>query len=105
MTCFSPPHWPNSISRIRGNLDMKSEDVLRNLAYFTEWGGRSWEKLCHCAIQNLGDLHGKTVLEIGPRFGKMASCFALLGAEVVAVEINAAALKQAEEEVKQWGVQ
>ena len=83
---------------------MKKEDVLANLSYFTEWGGRSWRNLCRYAIQNLGDLQGKRVLEIGPNSGKMSACFALLGAQVVGIEINAAALKQAEEEVKRWGV-
>src|SRR5437870_2442254 len=59
---------------------MMKEEVLANLGYFMEWGGRSWENLCRHALQNLGDLRGKTVLEIGPRFGKMSACFALLGA-------------------------
>ncbi len=83
---------------------MKTENVLTNLSYFVEWGGHSWEKLCRYAIQNLGDLQGKTVLEVGPRFGKMSACFALLGAEVVGVETDETALKRAEEEVKRWGV-
>jgi len=85
---------------------MKKEDVLANLGYFTEWGGGgSWENLLRYAIQNLGDLHGKTVLEVGPRFGKMSSCFALLGAHVVGIDTNAAYLKQAEEEGKRWDIQ
>src|SRR6266542_1001308 len=92
-------------SAVSTAIPCQNEDVLANLSYFTEWGWRSWENLCRYAIQNLGDLHGKTVLEIGPRFGKMSACFALLGARVVGIETNAAALKQAEEEVKRWGVQ
>jgi protein-L-isoaspartate O-methyltransferase len=83
---------------------MNKQDVLANLSYFTEWGGRAWEELCRYGIQQLGNLHGKTVLEIGPRFGKMSACFALLGAQVVGIETNAAALKQAEQEAKRWGV-
>jgi len=74
------------------------------LATLQSGGGRSWEYLLRYAIQNLSDLHGKTVLEVGPRFGKMSSCFALLGAQVVGIETNAASLKQAEEEVKQWDI-
>src|SRR5438093_6304729 len=81
---------------------MSDEKVLANLSYFTEWGGRSWENLFKYALRDLGDLNGKTVLEIGPRFGKMSACFALLGAQVVGVETDAAALRQAEAEVKQW---
>jgi len=76
-----------------------------NLGYFTEWGGHAWKNLCHHALLAIGDLHGKTVLEIGPRFGKMSTCFALLGAKVVAVETDAAALEQAEKEIRRWGVE
>ncbi len=83
---------------------MSDEKALANLSYFTEWGGHSWETLCRYALRNLGDLNGKTVLEIGPRFGKMSACFALLGAQVVGIETNSAVLKHAEEEAKQWGV-
>ena len=84
---------------------MKKTEVLANLSYFSEWGGLGWERLCLYALQNMGDLDGKTILEIGPNSGRMSACFALLGAQIVGVETNASALKQAQEEIKQWGVQ
>lgn len=80
------------------------QKALANLDYFTEWGGRGWKNLCRHAIHHLGNLQGKTVLEIGPRFGKMSTLFALLGARVVGVETNANALPVAENEVKRWNV-
>jgi protein-L-isoaspartate O-methyltransferase len=83
---------------------MEKDDVLANLGYFTEWGGHRWEYLCRYAIQSVGDLRGKTVLEIGPRYGKMSACFALLGARVVGIETSASVLQEAEKEIKRWGV-
>ena len=99
-TCASP-----ATLRAGSPVEVKKEEVLANLSYFMEWGGRSWEKLCRYALHNLGDLQGKTILEVGPRFGKMAVCFALLGARVVGIETSARAVKRAEEEAKRWGVQ
>ncbi len=81
------------------------EEVLDNLSYFMEWGGRPWEKLCKHGIEYLGDLQGKVILEVGPRYGKMSSMFALLGAKVVGIETSANPLKIAENEVKRWGVE
>lgn len=81
------------------------EEVLDNLSYFMEWGGSSWEGLCRHAIKNLGDLGGKAILEVGPRYGKMSAMFALLGANVVGIETSARSLKIAETEVKRWGVE
>jgi len=83
----------------------RAVDVLGNLAYFTEWGGRPWQTLCRHALERLGDLDGKTVLEVGPRFGRMSACFALLGARVVGVDTDADALEQARGEVRKWGVE
>jgi SAM-dependent methyltransferase len=76
-----------------------------SLSYFMEWGGGRWEHLFRSALQEIGDLHGKRVLEIGPRFGKLSCYFALLGANVTGVETNATALKVAENEARRWGVQ
>lgn len=91
--------------KVEKSRDLTTSGVLSNIGYFTEWGGYSWRKLCRHALLALGDLHGKTVLEIGPRFGKMSCCFALLGAKVIGVETNAAALMQAEKEIRKWGVE
>lgn len=81
------------------------ENVLDNLSYFMEWGGSPWENLCRHALKYLGDLRGKSILEVGPRFGKMSAMFALLGANVVGIETSAEALKIAKTEVKRWGVE
>lgn len=85
--------------------DCEMEKILANLDYFTEWGGSGWKNLCRHTILHLGNLQGKTVLEVGPRFGKMATLFAILGAQVVGVETNAESLPIAENEVKKWKVQ
>ena len=54
---------------------------------FIEWGGSAWRGLVAQAVQQMGDLHGKRVLEIGTRSGRMATYFALAGAEVVGVDV------------------
>lgn len=85
--------------------DCELEKVLANLDYFIEWGGNGWKTLCRDSIQHLGNLQGKTILEIGPRFGKMSTLFAILGARVVGVETNVEALSIAEKEARKWNVQ
>ncbi len=84
---------------------MTQDEVIAKLDYFMEWGGNSWVKLCRYALSQVGDLKGKNVLEIGPRFGKISVMFALLGANVVGIETSSKDLKVAEEEIKKWGVQ
>jgi SAM-dependent methyltransferase len=74
------------------------------LSDFIEWGGQSWERLLRYALSKSGAVEGKKVLEIGFRSGKMTCLFALLGAEVTAIETNASALPIANEEVVRWGV-
>lgn len=79
---------------------------LDNLRYFVEWGGRPWTRLTALALRNFTgtDLSGQRVLEIGTRYGKMACLFALLGADVVGVDISSKALEIARTEVGRWGV-
>jgi SAM-dependent methyltransferase len=50
------------------------------------------------------DLSTQRVLEIGTRYGRMASLFALLGADVTAVEMDADSIPLAEREAEMWGV-
>ncbi len=83
---------------------MTRSEVLAKLDYFMEWGGNSWVSLCRYALSQVGDLNGKNVLEIGPRYGKISVMFALLGAKVVGIETNSKDLKVAEEEIMKWGV-
>lgn len=85
--------------------DCEIKKVLANLDYFTEWGGSGWENLCRHTVHHIGNLKGKTVLEIGPRFGKMSILFAILGARVVGVETNSESIVVAEREAKKWKVQ
>src|SRR5262249_27654698 len=86
-------------------IEMGKDAVLANLNYFTQWGGRAWASLCRHAIQYLGDLDGKILLEIGPHYGRMSVCFALLGAKAIGIETNAASLKEAEAEARRWRVE
>jgi SAM-dependent methyltransferase len=75
------------------------------LAYFTEWGGRSWEVQVRSAIGYLeatGGLEGMELLEIGTRYGKMALLFSLLGAHVTAIDISTQALSIAQHDTAQW---
>src|SRR5712692_12050295 len=71
------PYYFDALKRYRINcifkmIDMEKDEVLANLNYFTQWGGRAWAHLCRHAIHYLGDLHGKILLEIGPRYGRMS---------------------------------
>jgi len=79
-----------------------------DLGYFVEWGGRGWERLLRRAIdalQDPGGIEGKSVLEVGPRYGKMAVLFALLGARVTAVDVSEVSLAVAREEARRWNVE
>jgi SAM-dependent methyltransferase len=93
----SGPYFDNSSGKSR-------EQLLQNISYFTEWGGRSWAALTQQALFKIGALEDKRVLEIGSRFGKMTSLFALLGAEVTALETDASVIPAAQETVASWGV-
>ena len=80
---------------------------LDNLSYFVEWGPNGWERLTRYALRNFvgeKNLSGKKVLEIGCRYGKMTSLFALLGAKVTGLDTNNESLKLAKDEAKKWNV-
>ena len=83
---------------------ISGEYLRKNVAEFTEWGGEAWARLTKYALVRLGALENKRVLEIGCRFGKMTCLFALLGAEVTALETDASAIPMAQEAVNHWGV-
>mgnify|MGYP002399072008 FL=1 len=69
-------------------------------------GGKTWQALLLEAFKNFigEDLAGQQVLDIGTRYGKMSCLFALLGAEVVGIDINEYSLKIAQSEAKRWKV-
>ncbi|MBL7944390.1 MAG: class I SAM-dependent methyltransferase [Flavobacteriales bacterium] len=77
-------------------------DQLQTLENAAEWGGRAWTRMLRSGLTHLlrdMSLEGKTVLELGPRSGKMAVWFAKQGAKVTAMDIRAHYLDQAREEV------
>lgn len=77
-------------------------DNPRELDYFIEWRPYLWRRPVHHALKYLGDLHGRRVLELGGRSGRMTSLFALRGAQVTMVE--RAPLDTARAEVDKWGL-
>jgi len=75
------------------------------LSYFAQWGGPSVVYLLKRALEFIGtDLRGARVLEIGYGHGQMSCLFALLGADVVAVDTHQVARDDALAEAKRWGV-
>jgi SAM-dependent methyltransferase len=70
-----------------GAMSTGSADDL-DLDEFIEWGGSAWRGLTGRAVEQMGDLHGKRVLEIGTRSGRMATYFALAGADVVGIDVT-----------------
>jgi SAM-dependent methyltransferase len=79
---------------------------LQNLGYFLEWGGKTWERLIRHAIEDFigPDLHGRKLLDVGTRYGKMACLFALLGGQVVGIDTSEQAIAQAVVEAEKWRV-
>jgi ubiquinone/menaquinone biosynthesis C-methylase UbiE len=80
---------------------------MENFDYFMEWGAKSWAHLTYHAMHTcIGEeqIANKEVLEIGSRYGKISSLFALLGAKVTGVDINKECLKAAEQEAVKHGV-
>lgn len=90
--------------------DMEGK-VARNpavdLRYFTEWGGKSWERLLAFAIDEFlgGQLTGRQILEIGTRYGKVSCLFALLGGTSTGIEVKYEYLPIARAEAKKWHIQ
>lgn len=52
------------------------------------WGGRAWTRLVDAALTEMGNLDGKSVLELGFHDGAMAREFARRGALVTALEVS-----------------
>jgi SAM-dependent methyltransferase len=80
---------------------------LNNLGYFVEWGAKPWEKFTHYALSKcigINNLIGKDVLEIGSRYGKMATLFALLGANVTGIDLYDEFLRTARDEAAKHNV-
>jgi 2-polyprenyl-3-methyl-5-hydroxy-6-metoxy-1,4-benzoquinol methylase len=73
-----------------------------DLDYFVEWRPWLWRRPLLDALEHLGDLRGKRVLEIGGRSGRMSSLFAIQGAEVTMLQKGSIA--DAQQEVARWNV-
>jgi len=77
-----------------------------SLDYFVGWGGPSVIRLATKALEIIGtDFTGRRVLDIGFGHGQMSCLFALLGAQVVAVDTHEVSLLEAVAEAKRWGVE
>lgn len=70
--------------------------------YFVEWRPYLWTRPLLDALEFLGDLRGKHVLEIGGRAGRITSLFAMLGARVTMLEKGETST--ARQEVERWKV-
>ena len=84
-----------------------SSSPMENLDYFMEWGAKPWANLTYHAMHAcVGEeqIINKEVLEIGSRYGKISSLFALLGAKVTGIDINKECLVTAEKEAVKHGV-
>jgi SAM-dependent methyltransferase len=57
-------------------------------AEFVDWGGPTWKDQVGRGISWLGDLEGLRILELGTRYGGMATYFALRGARVTALDVT-----------------
>jgi SAM-dependent methyltransferase len=76
-----------------------------SLDQFVCWGGRSVIDLAKVAFEFLGnDWTDLRVLDIGFGHGQMSCLFALLGAQVVAVDTHEVTLAEARAEAERWGV-
>jgi len=83
-----------------------SDELLVDLEYFCEWGGKTWEQFVQVALQDFleYDISEKQILEIGYRYGKMSALFALLGGIVTGVDTDPRNVTVAETEARKWGV-
>lgn len=75
-----------------------------DLDYFIEWRAGLWRRPLLWALGDLERLRGARVLDYGCRYGKTSCLFALLGAEVTGVDVDAAALERARREAEKWNV-
>lgn len=74
------------------------------VAPFVDWGGRAWEEQVAAGIDWLGSVDGLRVLEIGTRYGGMATWFATRGAEVTALDVSEKTFPEARARAQSFGV-
>lgn len=68
------------------------------------WGGNAWHELVDRALDFIGPLDGKHVLELGYRDGRMSCAFAHRGARVTGLEISAASISLANQRAASLGL-
>ena len=76
----------------------------QDLAPFVEWGGPVWAAQVQRGLTWVGDLTGLRVLEIGSRYGGMATRLALLGAQVTGLEVSNEPLERARATAAAYGM-
>lgn len=72
---------------------------------FIEWRPWLWREPVVDALGDLRSLIGKRVLDLGCRYGRMTTLFALCGADAVGVDPYAKGLTRAAEIARQWNVE
>lgn len=75
-----------------------------DLDYFVEWRAWLWRPVVLAALDYLGDLRGKTVLEIGGRRGRMSCLMTMLGAKVTMLDRDKRSTATARDEARKWGL-
>src|SRR5690349_7477316 len=102
---------PQSLDSVAGNISSSIPDRIEwlngRLPYFVSWGGIAATALMSEAFDKfLGyDFSGQRVLEIGSGPGKMSCLFAVLGAEVTAVDVDPDSERRINDESMKWGVE
>lgn len=87
-------------------METESSALPSAFPYFVNWGGDAAVAQARLMFDGIlgHDLQGKRVLEIGAGRGKMSILFALLGAEVLGVDVAPGFASEAREEALKWGV-
>jgi len=83
---------------------LTSADPQATLNYFVEWRPYLWSPAVRMLLQSPERFQNQHVLDLGCRYGRMSVLFALLGAQVTAVDLSEEALQIAKKEATKWGV-
>jgi 2-polyprenyl-3-methyl-5-hydroxy-6-metoxy-1,4-benzoquinol methylase len=75
-----------------------------DLRYFVDWHAWLWKPAVRAVIGDPARFAGRRVLELGCGHGKMSCLFALLGADVTALELPEQPLDVARKEVDKWNL-
>ena len=78
--------------------------MLQELQRHVEWGGPVWVEQVQRGLEWLGDVRGLRILDVGARYGGTSTLFGHLGAEVVGIDTDAAALEVARERARGEGL-